>query len=228
MKTARSVKISFAICLFIFFLHNQHIFSSQLTSQEKKAIEQLLSTLSPQERNDLEHIFTDLIFYHQCAYPFFGTKPMSLGALPSTDMARNGFLAWKKIAPLFSSHQFVIRDYTLNNRTFILTANLSTVEKTYIQNKDLLTAISHYPLDLTEFMSCLQNDTPLFQDLIHNHVMLGIFLGYGVTNAQRFPAHCQDRTTLSSFSTGHPLLYYFSAAMPLFLPVTLIRKRPLN
>lgn len=115
----------------------------------------------------------------------------------------------EKIAPLFDSKKFVIRESRFNGQEIVLVANLEAVEAVYNQNRDLFEA----RVSLDELMDALKSDDSAFQELVNNEVYLGILLGYGRENAVLFASGSKD---LQPFSQGHPIWYYFTPAMPVY------------
>jgi hypothetical protein len=68
-------------------------------------------------------------------------------------------------------------------------------------------------------ISCLREDGPLFQELIRDHLLVGILLGYGTQNALLFSQNQKlsqaKRTALHASSWKiHPIFYIFSEVMP--------------
>jgi hypothetical protein len=183
--------------------------------EDKVCVEDACSVLSKDERKDLEALFEHFFFFDQFSYPLFGSKPMSVGRLLPTKEYRNGWQAWKKIAPQFDSGKFVIRESMFNGHEVVFIANLDAVERAYHQNRGLFEEAFGGRMSLDALKECIARENSLFQELIKNDVCLGVLLGYGAENARLF-ANGAERNRLKPFSKGHPIFYYFSSVMPVY------------
>lgn len=210
----------FGICLLLFGLDLFRAVPCSISSEEKAKIERVLAVLSDEEKRGVELTFEHLFFFDQFAYPIFGSKPMSIGCLYPTDVMRRGWDAWRKIVPFFHSNNIVIRETLLNGRQFIIVVNLDQVEKEYVQNKDAFDQTFGNRMTLESLKNCLKEESPLFQELIQNDLCLGILLGYGRGNSELFSLNQtlsdDEKFSLSPFSAGHPLFYYFSPVIPVY------------
>lgn len=182
---------------------------TSLSHGQNVYIENALSVLTSRERSDLKSLFEHFFFFDQFSYPLFGTKPMSIGRLLPTDKARSGWEVWKKITPLFSSDKFIIRESKLNESEIVLIANLDAIESVYYENKDLFEKY----MTLDELKASFKQEGPLFQELIHDHLCLGVLLGYGRRNAELFT---ENQSVLKPFCKWHPVFYYFSSIAPVY------------
>lgn len=218
MKKRRILFSLLGICLSLFLIGRLTKDPGYISQEQKSYIETVLSVLSEEEKKDLKYLFDHFFTFNQFAYPLFGTKPMSIGRLLPTHQTEIGWQAWKKIAPSFMSNKFVIREYIFNKHEFLLIANLDEVEKTYKENKSTFDRAFNGGMTLDALKTCLRDESPLFQELIHDDLIMGILLGYGIGNAQKFSDNNSlsegKQHSLESFTTGHPLLYFFSPVLP--------------
>jgi hypothetical protein len=219
MKKKRMVPVFLTACLFIILITVVRLEPSALTKEQKKALQKELSSLSREESKRLKELFDYHFFFSDFAYTLFGTKPMSIGRLLSTPKAKKGWEAWEKIKGSFDSKEFIIRKYTSNHHEFILVANLEKIEQIYYQNQQWFDEVFKGRMTFSALILCLREDGPLFQELIHDHLLVGILLGYGAYNAELFAKNQglseEKRTVLYSFSGKiHPIFYLFSETMP--------------
>jgi hypothetical protein len=101
----------------------------------------------------------------------------------------------------------------------VLVANLDEVEKTYHANTDVFNKTFQSRMNWEDLKQCLQEETPLFQELMHNDLCLGILLGYGKRNAELYASNqkkTENKFILQPFSKLHPIFYYFSPIMPVY------------
>jgi hypothetical protein len=210
----------FGICLLLFGIDLFRAEPCSISSDEKAKIDKVLSTLSDEEKIEIERVFEHLFFFDQFSYPIFGSKPMSIGCLHPIDEMECGWDAWRKIVPFFHFNNIVIRETLLHGRQFIIVANLDQVEKVYVQNKDAFHHTFGNRMTLESLKNCLKEQSPLFHELIQNDLCLGILLGYGRGNSELFSLNqtlsSEEKFPLSPFSAGHPLFYYFSPVMPVY------------
>lgn len=184
--------------------------------EQRPYIEKTLALLTSEERKNVQDLFEHLFFFDQCSYPLFGTKPISIGRILPTRKAKKGWEAWKKIAPFFHSEKFIIREHVFQGHKFILVANLDEVEKTYNRNRAAFEQAFGHRLTSDLLKACIIEENALFQEVMHNDLIVGILLGYGARNAQIFSEGKEEKLALKPFSQGHPILYYFSPVMPPF------------
>lgn len=203
------------ICLVFILFSGLRGVQHAVPLEDKVYVEEACSVLSKAERKDLEVLFEHFFFFDQFSYPLFGSKPMSIGRLLPKDEFRNGWQAWKKIAPLFDSKKIVIRESMFNGHEVVLIANLDAIERAYDQNRELFEEAFGGRMSLDAMKRCILEENSLFQELIKNDVCLGVLLGYGVGNARLFASEI-ERSSLKPFSKGHPILYYFSSVMPVY------------
>ena len=198
----------FSICLGIFLLHILWKAPSNISPESRSVIEQELSILTLEEKENMEALFAHFFFFDAFSYPLFGSKPMSIGLL--LDQFQKGWTAWIKIAHLFHSEKFVIADYIFNDNRFVLIANLDLVEKVYFENKAIFDQTFEGRMTMKDLKLCLKERNALFQELMRNDLILGILLGYGTRNAQVFAA----QEPMKPFTSVHPVFYYFSKILP--------------
>lgn len=220
MRKGMILVTALGCCLLLFFTSIFRKDPSDISQDQKVSIERTLSALPQEERKNLEYVFEHLFFFDQFSYPLFGTKPMSIACLLPTNETRIGWEAWKKIAPLFCSKKFVIREYIFNGHRFALSANLDKVEEIYNNNIDLFSRSFNGRMTLEALKICLKEENSLFQELMRDDICLGVLLGYGRRNSELFANNKkiskEKRFPLESFSIGHPIFYYFSAVMPVY------------
>lgn len=215
LRKSKILLLFSAICLlFLLFIRLKNS-QDDVFQEDELYVEKMCSVLSKDDKKDLKAVFEHLFFFDQFSYPLFGSKPMSLGRLLPNDTFRNGWKAWKKIAPLFDSKKFVIRESMLNGYEIVLIANLDEVERVYLENRELFEEAFPRWMSLDTLKACIKEENSLFQELIKNDLCLGVLLGYGVRNARLF-ANQADRNQLKPFSKGHPMFYYFSSVMPVY------------
>ncbi len=147
---------------------------------------------------------------------------MSEGRLLPTEKARIGWEAWEKIAPHFRSQKFIIRKCVYNGYDFVFVANLKELEKVFHQNRAYFDQAFKGQMTPDRLISCLKDDGPLFQMMMHDHLLVGILLGYGARNAEIFvhnhPYDLEDKRRIPSgyFSSCiHPIFYVVSGLVPM-------------
>lgn len=219
MKKGEILAGSLAVCLFIFLMTALKFEPSALTKEQKTSIQEELSALSGEENKRLKELFDHHFFFSDFAYTLFGTKPMSIGRFHPTQKTKKGWEAWGKINGSFTSKEFIIRKYTCNDHEFILVANLQKIEQIYRQNRIWFDQVFKGRMTLDALIICLREDGPLFQELMHDHRLVGILLGYGSHNAELFAKNQKlsegKGTALHASSRKiHPIFYIFSEAMP--------------
>ncbi len=220
MKNKKTLAAILAICLFITSITVLKLEPSPSAKKQQTALHKELTSLSEEESVRLREFFEYHFFFSDFAYTLFGTKPMSIGRLLSTENAKKGWEAWEKIRGSFNSKEFIIRKYIHNNHEFILVANLKNVEEIYLQNQAWFNQAFQNRITFDDLTLCLKNDGPLFQQLMKNHLLIGILLGYGAHNAELFAKNQilsnDEKIPLEAFSYRiHPIFYIFSKAMPI-------------
>jgi hypothetical protein len=213
MKKTKTLIGILGICLLFsgtVYLKNR---MSDVSSEEKKVVERVLSTLTADEKEKMRALFAHLFFFEQCAYPLFGTKPMSIARLAPTEEARIGWAAWKKVALTAHSENIIIREFTHKGYECALVVNLNAAHQVYLENQDAFGKINWEALK-----SCLEKDGELFQELIDDHLLMGILLGYGRGNAELFCSQQEhpDQVLMQPFASSHPIFHYFSPVMPVY------------
>jgi hypothetical protein len=219
MKKKKIVAVVLTVCLLIILITALRVEPSALTKEQKTILQKELSALSKEENKRLRGLFDHHFFFTDFAYTLFGTKPMSIGYLLPTQKTKKGWEAWEKINGSFDSKEFIIRKYTYNNHEFILVANLKKIEQIYRQNQFYFEQAFNGLMTFDALVLCLREDGPLFQELMHDHLLVGILLGYGTHNAELFAKNQklpeEKRTVLHSFSRKiHPIFYIFSESLP--------------
>ena len=217
MKRKNILTIIFTGCLLIFF--NYISAPSYAGLGQKAEIQKKLCSLSKTENKELQALFDHFFYFSEFAYTIFGTKPMSIARLPPTLKAKKGWEAWEKIQGRFCSKKFILRKYLCDGYEFVLVANLKEIEKVYRENQAWFNAVFREKMTLDTLISCLKEESPLFQELMHNHLLVGILLGYGARNAELFSHNStlenKKKIPLESFSMRvHPIFYLFSKIMP--------------
>ncbi len=206
-------------CLFIILVISMRFEPSIITNSGETIFQKELSFLSNKEKKRVQNLFDYHFFFSDFAYTLFGSKPMSIGRLLPTKKAKIGWKAWEKINSSFGSKEFIIRKYTFNNNEFILVANLKEIERIYHQNQPRFEKSFKGRMAFDALVSCLREDGPLFQELMHDHLFVGILLGYGPGNAELFSENqkiSNKKKTILYASSGktHPIFYLFSEVMP--------------
>jgi|GEM_PF-5766793 len=206
-------------CLFILLIVALNFEPSALTKEQKNAIQKELSSLSKEENESLKELFDHHFFFSDFAYTLFGTKPMSIGRFHPTQKAKKGWEAWGKINVFFTSEKFIIRKYTCNDHEFLLVANLEKIEQIYHQNQMWFDQAFKGRMTFDALILCLREDGPLFQELMDDHLLVGILLGYGAHNAELFDqnqklSEGEGAALQASSWTIHPVFYIFSELMP--------------
>lgn len=212
VKIGKILAVILATCLSIILMSALRVSQSAFTQEQKKFLQKELSRLSYEEQERLKELFDHHFFFSDFAYTLFGSKPMSIGRLLPT---HTGWESWGTINRAFDSKEFVIRKYTFNDCEFLLVANLTSIEKVYRQNKQLFEGL----MSFDTLIRCLREDGPLFQQLMRDHLLLGILLGYGTHNAELFSENQnlsrEGKVTLCASSWKlHPIFYIFSEVMP--------------
>ena len=174
------------LCLSIFLVFTLSFEPSALTKDRKVALQKKLAPLSREEQEGLKEFFDHHFFFSDFAYTLFGTKPMSIGRLDPTEKAKKGWEAWEKIHTSFDSKEYIIRKYTCNDHEFILVANVKKIEQVYRDHQIWFDQELKDQMTSDTLILCLREDGPLFQALIHDHLLVGILLGYGPHNAELF------------------------------------------
>ena len=220
MKRKKILALTLIVCLLIFLNFILHLEPSELTEKQRTEIQKKLSSLSKAEAQQIKELFDYFFFFEDFAYTLFGTKPMSIGFLRPQSSAYNGWKAWQKIFPPRLSKKYILRKYQRDDREFILLANLDAIERIYLQNQSQFDRRFQGRMNLETLILCLKEDSPLFQELVQDHLLLGILLGYGVHNAELFEYNYnlekENRVPLQFFSKNStPIFYSFSAVMPL-------------
>lgn len=210
---------SLTICLVIPLMCMLNAEPSILSKEQRTTLQNELSPLSIEEQGTLKEFFDHHFFFSDFAYTLFGSKPMSIGRLQPTQKARDGWASWKKIKMAFNSKEFVIREYALHGNDFVLVANLNSIGQVYRQNQKLFDQIFDGKMTADALIDCIKEDGPLFQKLMHNHLLVGLLLGYGIHNAELFSQNQNlpnEKKVALSPSSGktHPIFYIFSKVMP--------------
>jgi len=215
VRKAKILLFLCGICLVFILFRGLINVQASISQEDKVYVEEICSALTKEERKDLEALFEHFFFFDQFSYPLFGSKPMSVGRLLPTKEYGNGWQAWKKIAPLFNSKKFVIREAMFNGHEVVIIANLDVIEVVYHQNRGLFEEAFEGRMSLDALKECIVRENALFQELVKNDVCLGVLLGYGTENARLF-ARGTEKSRLKPFSNGHPIFYYFSSVMPVY------------
>jgi hypothetical protein len=219
MRKEKILAVSLAVCLFILLTTTLKFEPSALTKKQKISLQKELSCLSREENKRLKELFDHHFFFSDFAYTLFGTKPMSIGRFHPTQKTRMGWEAWEKINGSFTSKRFIIRKYTCNDHEFILVANLKKIEQIYYQNQIRFDQAFKGRMTFNVLITCLMKGGPLFQELMQDHLLVGILLGYGTHNAELFSQNqklsVRERNALYASSWKiHPIFYIFSRIMP--------------
>jgi hypothetical protein len=222
MRKKNILAAQLAVCLLIFFSGILHFNSSALTEEKRTEIQNKLAILTPLERELVQELFNRFFFFDGFAYTLLGSKPMSEGRLLPTGKAWMGWDAWEKLSPHFRSQKFLIRKCVYDGYNFVLVANLKEVEKIYYQNRGYFDRAFGELMTLDRLITCIKDDGPLFQEMMHDHLLLGILFGYGARNAEIFvhnhPYSLEDERIIPfKYFSGslHPIFYLFSGLLPI-------------
>ncbi len=164
-----------------------------------------MQAISPKDRLSLEAFFRILMLKDGGAYVLFGSKPVAFTAYSnSTDeniclyrfsrfgrenkIIKDGWIVWKKYAPLFHSDRFILESKELDDHwtEICLIDNRrcnQVVEKNAADFKAILGNETTPEILLQKYQT---GNRALFHHLHDHHALLGMLLGFGTTNSWLF------------------------------------------
>lgn len=191
------LSLIFASLLLLFFAYQKNI--SQKMPFVQSNIEQILSSMSEPDRQELCSFFKLLSSDCNFSYTLFGNKPISLvdysTQITSSNLyhpsefliLENGWARWESHAIFFPSQEFVLKRCKDGENIGIYLIHKKHTLQTITDNLDIfqkiLSAIVEPKLLLQELCDPKQN---IMKTLNDNSILLGILLGYGRTNSLDF------------------------------------------
>lgn len=172
------------ICLFVVSLEASSLFDR-------------LQAIPSKDRLEIERFFSYLLCENEFGYTLFGNKPISIAAvsakpnLSETDrfMIEKGWNLWLKYRHLFPSNRFILKRDILgeNQCVTISIINKSLVYKAIKNNLEIFQKYLGTSDVTAIFERICEGDRCIF-DLAtpHPQAVIGILLGYGVSNALNF------------------------------------------
>jgi len=188
--------------------------------QEKPIVNSIHSfALSKEEKTSLNEFFCDLLFADGGAYTLYGTKPMTLSLIhkpltedenkslnslskkekeklysfrPNLDFLKY-YLNWEKVKPKLSFNHYLFGKFSLNEHYDVLFfVNIEMAIRTLIKYYNDYKRILGYDFDPFKIVFEVENPQSQFwNDIIKNHALLGILLGYGQANSWFFKWNLQ-------------------------------------
>ena len=173
--------------------------------ESKSVLSELSDTLTCEEQSDLKLLFHELFAENELGYTLFGDKPMSF-CFPSTSVVSfsttdrvfkiykrgtlpifNALSAWDTVKQLTNCGNYIFSAqekngfpesiFLINKARFLCVLN---------ENIDVLKNAYGCKATAESFLSDLINKKIELEELLQQHLLLGILLGYGRQNAKLF------------------------------------------
>lgn len=185
--------------------------------------------MSPNPENDIENFWRLLFKAFHAGYTLFGEKPLVFeryyvdhtnknpGLLNQSNyVLKKLWLVWEENASSYPSHHFVVKRLRFKDE------NEELLEEFFIINKPAcLSIVTYHWKEFKGYLPYVKNSRELVEEicnngpqLIKNHRLLGLLLGYGDHNTALFQKqqelfeqlaslfYLQDRQTVQSLSYG--------------------------
>lgn len=160
-------------------------------------VKEALKSIPPNDREDLEGLFYQLVNEDQFGYTLFGDKPVSIGSYFNVtpwenfiELGECNGIFWKKWATWEKyKNQFKIQNYLLLKETSPLVDEIFIInKKSFIKmlnrHLDVFERILNKSINPKQFLRQIEEGKISFSDSIQNNeILLGICLGYGRQNA---------------------------------------------
>jgi hypothetical protein len=181
------------------------------------SINEILGSISAEDRRDLTQLFQSLLFENQFAYTLFGSKPIThKGVFFDTD-SENFIHRWQTL-----KKYLVFVNETHSNFAFLEKTYPELFEIHFVNKQLVLDTIERHAPAFREVLGNLQPNEILariltFEDLFeaigNSQILYGVLLGYGEENARGFDQNLpnpkpfnedylgQDQLTLPYFQT---------------------------
>lgn len=198
-----------------------------VTNKELEEIHRKLEVLSPEEKGDLAYFINFAITFCEYPYTLVGSKPMSIcdylqfsEDLPQilredyerprhrkfADRLERGYQVYQKYSNLFPQNNYLISRYHASGSKGVLDVALihrkmclDVIQK----NLDEFCEVFQKKCSAEEVFEILTHpNDEYFYDIVENHRLLGILLGFGKNNAVLFEQKRYD--ILKSFTNEWP------------------------
>jgi hypothetical protein len=167
------------------------------------------------EQTQLKSLFYKILNQDHGAYTLFGDKPVSISGsveltpwdntiegIPCGGLFWKEWSVWEKHKHLFNPKKYLFFKEQSNNKlvknSFVFIVKKEEFIKTINKNKRIFEKILDREIVAENILKNIQENKITFLDSIkHNHILLGILLGYGKHNAGLFSRKYRD-----DFETG--------------------------
>ncbi len=173
--------------------------------ESKNVLSELPDTLTCEEQNGLKLLFHELFAENELGYTLFGNKPMSF-CFPSTSVISfstkdrifkiykrgtlpifNALSAWDTVKQFTNCENYIFITHERNGfPESIFLINKARFLHVLKENTDVLKKTYGCKVTAESFLSDLMNKKIEFEELLQQHLLLGILLGYGRDNAELF------------------------------------------
>lgn len=182
------------------------------------SVVQFVENLPSNERKELEAFFRHLVAVSDFGYTLFGSKPMSMDAwsneaslsylffpvVNNTTVIKNGWSLWMKYSHLFKGSRFCLRCCLHSNgkSSAIFLINRLAVARVINANIEAFKKYLGDHVTVSDILTGIERDQSILNDTLGgNEELLGILLGYGAVNSQKF----QLRAELTQVKNSIPV-----------------------